>query len=89
MVKGWDGATTTIHVDGSTTYKAEGKNSAALSDIAVGDQVDAAGTLRSDGWLDAVAVHALPAKPAKPVKPDKPQKSRRAPKVPAASSVPR
>jgi len=73
-----DGTTTVIHVTGSTTYKVKGKETgASLGDIADGDKVDAEGTLRADGSLDAVAVRGGPPKGKKPVK------------VPAASAAPR
>lgn len=49
-----------IHVTSSTTYKVKGKDPAALSDIAVGDKVNAEGTKRSDGSLDAISVHGGP-----------------------------
>jgi hypothetical protein len=52
------GASATIHVSASTTYDVDGNTSAKLSDISVGSFVVAEGTLRSDGSLDASAVHA-------------------------------
>ncbi len=51
------GATGTIHVGSSTTYNVNGNASAKLSDITVNSFVVAEGTLRSDGSLDATAVH--------------------------------
>ena len=60
-VKGRDGTSKTIHVDSKTTYNVKGNKTATLSDIAVGDHVGAEGTVRSDGSLDAVAVHGGPA----------------------------
>ena len=51
------GATGTIHVGSTTTYDVNGNASAKLSDITVGSFVVAEGTLRSDGSLDATAVH--------------------------------
>ena len=51
-----DGTTATIHVDAATTYQVKGVTSAKFSDIAVGDQVFAQGTLRDDGSLDATSV---------------------------------
>lgn len=51
------GATATIHVGASTTYDVNGNASAKLSDITVGSIVLAEGTQRSDGSLDATAVH--------------------------------
>ena len=54
--KGGDSAT--IHVSASTTYDVNGNTGAKLSDITVGSFVVAEGTQRSDGSLDASAVHA-------------------------------
>jgi hypothetical protein len=59
-IKGRDGTTTVIHVTGSTTYKVRGHNPASLSDIAVGERVNAKGTRRADGSLDATSVNAGP-----------------------------
>lgn len=56
-VTGRDGTTGTIHVDGDTTYVVNG-DTGALSDISVGSFVVAQGTLRTDGSLDADAVHS-------------------------------
>lgn len=53
-----DGTTGTIHVDGDTTYQVNGTTGQALSDIEVGDFVVADGSLRTDGSLDADAVHS-------------------------------
>ncbi|HEX7951211.1 MAG TPA: DUF5666 domain-containing protein [Candidatus Limnocylindrales bacterium] len=52
------GGSATIHVSTSTTYDVDGNAGAKLSDITVGSFVAAEGTLRSDGSLDASAVHA-------------------------------
>ena len=52
------GGSATIHVGASTTYDVNGNASAKLSDITVGSFVVAEGTQRSDGSLDASAVHA-------------------------------
>jgi hypothetical protein len=52
-----DGTTGTIHVDGDTTYLVNG-DTGALSDISVGSFVVAQGSLRTDGSLDADAVHS-------------------------------
>jgi hypothetical protein len=52
------GGSATIHVNTSTTYDVNGNGSAKLSDITVGAFVVAEGTQRSDGSLDASAVHA-------------------------------
>jgi hypothetical protein len=56
-VTGRDGTIGTIHVDGDTTYQVNG-DTGALSDISVGSFVVAQGTLRTDGSLDADAVHS-------------------------------
>lgn len=55
-VKQADGTPATIHVTAATTYKVKGNKSATATDVAVGDQVNAQGTLRADGSLDAVTV---------------------------------
>ncbi len=52
------GGSATIHVSASTTYDVNGNSAAKLSDITVDSFVVAEGTLRSDGSLDASAVHA-------------------------------
>lgn len=52
------GGSATIHVSATTTYDVDGNASAKLSDITVGSFVVAEGTQRSDGSLDASAVHA-------------------------------
>ena len=52
------GGRATIHVSASTTYDVNGNTSAKLSDITVGSLVVAEGAQRSDGSLDASAVHA-------------------------------
>ena len=67
-VKHGDGSTTVIHVTDKTTYEKRGKDSATLSDIAVGDVVGAEGMLRADGSLDAVSVEGRAPKPPKPAK---------------------
>ena len=53
-----DGSTAVIHVGAGTTYKVLGSTTPSLADIAVGDGVSAEGTLRANGSLDAVSVHA-------------------------------
>jgi hypothetical protein len=63
-VQSLGGATVTIHVNGSTTYRVAGKANAALGDIAVGDVVGAQGQKRADGSLDATTVRAA-AKPGR------------------------
>jgi hypothetical protein len=50
------GATRTINVSSSTTYRIAGDDTPSLDDIAVGDKVAALGTFRSDGSLDATIV---------------------------------
>ena len=50
------GATRTINVTTSTTYRIAGDDTPSLDDIAVGDRIAAQGTLRSDGSLDATIV---------------------------------
>lgn len=52
------GASATIHVSSGTTYDVNGNTGAKLSDITVGSFVVAEGTQRSDGSLDASAIHA-------------------------------
>lgn len=52
------GTTATIHVSSGTTYRIKGNAAAGLADVAVGDRVSAAGTLRPDGSLDAIVVGA-------------------------------
>ena len=52
-----DGQTTVIHVSSDTTFKVRGKDAATLADIAVGHRVEAQGTRRADGSLDALNVH--------------------------------
>ncbi|MBI3750009.1 MAG: hypothetical protein HY262_14370 [Chloroflexi bacterium] len=52
------GGSATIHVSSSTTYDVNGTTGAKLSDVTVGSFVVAEGTQRSDGSLDASAVHA-------------------------------
>jgi hypothetical protein len=52
------GGSATIHVSSATIYDVDGNSSAKLSDITVGSFVVAEGSLRSDGSLDASAVHA-------------------------------
>ena len=52
-----DGKTTVVHVSSDTTFKVRGKDAATLADIAVGDRVEAQGTRRADGSIDALNVH--------------------------------
>jgi hypothetical protein len=51
------GTTATIHVDGNTKYQVNGA-AGALSDIKAGSFIVAEGTQRTDGSLDAAAIHA-------------------------------
>jgi hypothetical protein len=51
------GTTATIHVDANTKYQVNGA-AGALSDIKVGSFIIAEGTQRTDGSLDAAAIHA-------------------------------
>jgi len=55
-VKDASGATVTINVDGSTTYATRGNTSATLADVAVGNGLEAEGTLAGDGSLKATSV---------------------------------
>lgn len=57
-IKGRDGTTTTVHVDGDTTYRVAGVENADLGDIAVDMVVVVEGRARSDGSIDADAVGA-------------------------------
>ncbi len=52
-----DGTTTVVHLSTATQFKVRGKDAATLADIAVGDRVEAKGTKRADGSLDALNVH--------------------------------
>lgn len=72
-VKGRDGKTSLIHIGAKTTFKVRGKEAATLADIAVGDIVIAAGTLRADGSLDATQVGAGTFKRGKDDKPHAPE----------------
>lgn len=56
-VKRRDGKTTVLHLSKDTTFKVRGKDAATLADIKVGDRVQASGTSRDDGSLDALNVH--------------------------------
>jgi len=53
-----DGSTVTVHVDGSTTYRVAGVDTAGLGDITVGMVIGVAGRDRSDGSIDADTVAA-------------------------------
>ncbi len=63
-----DGSTAVIHIGAATTFKVRGSATPSLADIAVGDAVSAEGTLRANGSLDAVSVHAGSFKAKKPPK---------------------
>lgn len=78
-IKRRDGSTTVIHVTDKTTLKYKGKDAASLKDIAVGDRVGAAGVLRADGSLDAVAVDGRAKRVPRAAKPSK---------APATSAAP-
>ena len=75
-VKRRDGKVTVLHLSKDTTFKVRGKDAATLADIAVGDRVQASGTTRDDGSLDALNVHGraprtkdAPKPPAPPTTP--------------------
>ena len=55
-IKDRSGASFTITVDGSTTYGRRGANAATLADVAVGDVLEAEGTLNGDGSLKATSI---------------------------------
>ena len=74
-IKHGDGSTTVIHVSDKTTYEVDDKDVASLADIAVGDRVEAEGTVRADGSMDAVAVESGPKKAPKAPKPKAPETS--------------
>jgi hypothetical protein len=82
-----DGSTTVIHVTGTTTFKGKGDAATTLADIAVGDRLNAEGTARPDGSLDAATVHAGPTKPDRANGPKGP-KPPKAPKAPESSEAP-
>jgi hypothetical protein len=54
-----DGSTTVVHVSADTTYRVIGVTNGTLADIKAGNLVEATGTLRDDGSLDATAVLAF------------------------------
>ncbi len=64
-IKHRDGSTTVIHVTDKTTFEVHDKELASLADIAVGDRIEAEGTVRTDGSMDAVAVETGPKKALK------------------------
>lgn len=55
-IKRRDGKSFVVHVSSTTVFKVRGKDAATLADIAVGDRVEARGTTRTDGSLDALNV---------------------------------
>jgi hypothetical protein len=57
-VRGFDGETTTIHVDAETTFRVAGRDDGSLEDIEVGMALIAQGTERGDGSLEADRVRA-------------------------------
>jgi hypothetical protein len=75
-IKRRDGSMTVIHVTDKTTFEVRDKDAASLADIAVGDRLQAEGTLRADGSMDAVAVEAGPKRAFKaPKQPKAPETS--------------
>ena len=74
-IKHRDGSTTVVHVTDKTTFEVRGKEQASLADIAVGDRVEAEGTVRADGSMDAVAVEAGPKRAPNAPKPMAPETS--------------
>ena len=78
-IKRRDGSTSVIHVTDKTTYEVRDKDAASLADIAVGDRVEAEGTVRADGSMDAVAVEAGPKKAPKAPKQSKAPETSAAP----------
>ena len=59
-IKPLGGKTTTINVNGSTTYQTRGKAAASLADVAVDGWIVAQGALNADGSLQATSVRLLP-----------------------------
>jgi hypothetical protein len=53
-----DGTDLTLHVDGDTTYRVAGVETAVLGDVAVGMAIGVTGRARTDGSIDADAVAA-------------------------------
>lgn len=53
-----DGSTVTIHVDGDTTYRVAGVDTADLGDVAVDMAIGVSGRARADGSIDADAIVA-------------------------------
>jgi hypothetical protein len=57
-IKGFGGATSTIHVSGSTTFRIFGTAKPTIADLKVGMAIGAVGTKNSDGSLNALSVNA-------------------------------
>ena len=74
-IKHGDGSTTVIHVTDKTIFEVHGKEAASLADIVVGDRLEAEGTVRADGSMDAVAVESGPKKAPKAPRPKAPETS--------------
>ena len=78
-IKRRDGSTTVVHVTDKTTFEVDDKDAASLADVAIGDRIEAEGTLRSDGSMDAVAVESGPKKAPKAPKQQKAPETSAAP----------
>jgi hypothetical protein len=74
-IKHGDGSTTVVHVTDKTTFEVRDKEAASLADVTVGDRVEAEGTVRADGSMDAVAVEAGPRMAPMAPKPNAPETS--------------
>ncbi|MGP1673957.1 MAG: DUF5666 domain-containing protein [Candidatus Limnocylindrales bacterium] len=55
-IKQRDGSSQTIYVDKDTVFRIRKTDTPTIADVKVGDRVGAAGPLRADGSMDAVAV---------------------------------
>jgi hypothetical protein len=53
-----DGTTQTVNVSATTTWRVQGSTAPGIADLTAGRQVSAAGTLATDGSLDATTVVA-------------------------------
>lgn len=60
-LKSRDGSSVTVNVDGSTTFRISGKESAGIADVTVGMQVAAQGSKASETTFNAFAVGSAPA----------------------------
>lgn len=58
VIKLRDGSSVTVHVDGDTTYRVAGVDTADLGDVAVDMVIGVSGRERADGSIDADAVMA-------------------------------